>query len=230
MFNFDPTLFDGLTFPEGIDKDIAVNTILMRSGEFELIYPDATFFKMQISMWGRKHFDTFKKWHEALSADYNPLYNYDRHEEYSDHKEYKGQESEQIDNNSSAATNTKGSRDVLVDDESKILSDISEKSVSAFDSNEYSPSEKDTRSSVNTQDTITKDTSETDSSTSGSSLTNTNRGITNKESLKHDAHLYGNIGVTTSMQLIREELDLRRFNLYDQIADLFTDEFCIMIY
>ena len=44
------------------------------------------------------------------------------------------------------------------------------------------------------------------------------------------ARLYGNIGVTTSQQMLQSELDVARWNVYEQIADLFVDEFCIMIY
>ena len=230
MYHFDNTLFDRLTFPEGIEKDLALNTILMKSGEFELLYPDATFFKMQIEFWGKKHYATFEKWMKALEAEYNPIYNYDRHEEYSDHHTSTTANHEEINNESNAATNTTGNRSVNVDDESKILSDIAEKSVSAYDSSGYVPSEKDTRSSINTQDTNTTDQSETESSTNGTSNTTTTGGTDLDENVQHDAHLYGNIGVTTTMQMIREELELRRFNIYEQIADIFVDEFCIQIY
>lgn len=46
----------------------------------------------------------------------------------------------------------------------------------------------------------------------------------------HEGHLYGNIGVTSSQELLEAELSVARFNLYDQIADLFIKEFCICVY
>lgn len=46
----------------------------------------------------------------------------------------------------------------------------------------------------------------------------------------HRAHLYGNIGVTTSQQMLRDELDIATWNLYEHISDLFIEEFCILIY
>lgn len=46
----------------------------------------------------------------------------------------------------------------------------------------------------------------------------------------HEGTISGNIGVTTSQQMAQSELDLRRFNLYIEISNLFADEFCIMVY
>ena len=40
LYNYDSTLFDGLTLPTSIDKNIAVFEILNRSAEFEIIYPE----------------------------------------------------------------------------------------------------------------------------------------------------------------------------------------------
>ena len=37
LYNYDNTLFDNLTFPAGIDKDLAINQILMSCGEFEAL-------------------------------------------------------------------------------------------------------------------------------------------------------------------------------------------------
>lgn len=40
----------------------------------------------------------------------------------------------------------------------------------------------------------------------------------------------GNIGVTSSQQLIREERDIAQFNVYDYITDSFKRRFCLLIY
>lgn len=48
----------------------------------------------------------------------------------------------------------------------------------------------------------------------------------------HDGHIYGNIGVTTSMTMLREEVDGRQ--AYDDMAGIISDSFkanfCIQIY
>lgn len=51
------------------------------------------------------------------------------------------------------------------------------------------------------------------------------------ETSKHDGHLYGNIGVTTSQQMLNAELDLRsNVNIYDVVAEMFYREFCVYVY
>lgn len=41
---------------------------------------------------------------------------------------------------------------------------------------------------------------------------------------------YGNIGVTTSQQMLQSELDLQRWNLYSNMIDIFKEELLIAIY
>lgn len=46
----------------------------------------------------------------------------------------------------------------------------------------------------------------------------------------HSAHLYGNIGVTTSAAMLREFYDIAQWNLYEHIADVFSSELLISVY
>lgn len=47
----------------------------------------------------------------------------------------------------------------------------------------------------------------------------------------HEGHLYGNIGVTTSAQMIEGEMDVRqRYNVMEAIVNSFKDALCIQIY
>ena len=46
----------------------------------------------------------------------------------------------------------------------------------------------------------------------------------------HSGRTHGNIGVVSSQQMLTQELDVARFNLYDEAADLFLSEFCIYVY
>lgn len=55
-------------------------------------------------------------------------------------------------------------------------------------------------------------------------------GTTDRQ-LDHNAHLYGNIGVTTSMQMLTEEIEGReKFNIYSLITESFLNEFCVRVY
>jgi len=87
---------------------------------------------------------------------------------------------------------------------------VNTQTVSAYDSDAYEPDQK------NNIDTDTAD--------SGSSENTENKTI------KHKAHLYGNIGVTTSQQMLEAELEIDKWNIYEKIADMFTVDFTLPIY
>lgn len=218
LYNYYPSLFDELTLPAGIDRDLAIDSILERSGEFEVLYSNPEFYKFLIGVWSKKHTWTFERLVQLYATEYNPLDNYDRHEEYEDERANKSTSAEtqtQKEKNTQIArgnTNTTGSRD-------------DERKVSAFDSSTYEPNNKDIESSSTNSNTA--------GVTNGEGTTNTS-GVTNtsgEETLKHNAHLWGNIGVTSAMELFEAQSELlNKFNMYDEIANLFVDEFCILVY
>lgn len=208
MYNYDPTLFDNMILPDGIDRDIAIDTMLEKSGEFEVLYPNFNFLKMKIGTWFQRHYRTFDKWLTALNIVYNPLENYDRMEDYSDIRK------STTDGTASGTSNSSGSTTPAT----QTVTD--EKQVSAYDSATYQPAEKNTSSNV-------VNTAGSDTSTSSSS--STSKDVLDEE-VTHTARLHGNIGVTTSQQMLQSELDIARFNIYENIADLFIEDFCLMIY
>lgn len=249
LYNYDQTLFNGLTFPAGIDKDIAVNEILMKANEFCVLYTDPDFMKIQIGIWGQKHYRTFDKWVKALAEEFNPLHNYDRHEEIEDHSGKK--------TNSKTTANYTDSRDVDMVAErtpdlretvsetstqtnSQMFPGSDETKVSAYDSSSYEPKEKTEHDmgTVQTDGNVSNTTTTTgsdmtvnrgsDDLTRNGTLADTSGGETYNGS--HKAHIYGNIGVTTSTALLEDFLRVERWNIYEQIADIFVDEFCIQIY
>ena len=65
-----------------------------------------------------------------------------------------------------------------------------------------------------------------------SQLSSTNN-VTNisKNTRSHQLHAYGNIGVTTSQQMLESELEIRpKLNIYEIIANFFFTEFVIYTY
>lgn len=237
LYNFDNTLFDGVVFPAGIDKQMAINEILVRSGEFEVLYTELPFFKAMVNHWASKHYRTFEKWVEGLAAKFDPLYNYDRYEEYEDEKkgtQKSGKDSTQtVANSSNAITGTQGSRSGT-NGETVTNDGTTENTVSAFDSSSYEPKDKQEQDSTQASSSISSEASGVNSASVGTSNTQTTDKETgtgeSSETIKHTAHLYGNIGVTTSAQMLKEFLDVERFNIYENIADIFIDEFCIAVY
>lgn len=246
MYNYDNSVFSDLTFPAGIDKDLAINEILMQCGEFEILYPDLDFLKYQITKWGSKHYLTFEKWLKALAEEFNPIHNYDRYESYTDThsgsgKQVDSEKRNDVENRSSnhSEDKTSDSTGASFTDTHSTTDDDTKRNVSAYDSSTYQPKEQeklDGKTSGNGSGTsmshIKDGLSGADSESSVSSG-NADRQSehTNNDVNKHEAHLYGNIGVTTSVAMLKEFTGFYKdFNLYEQIAALFVDEFCIRIY
>lgn len=197
MLQNEDDLFQFLTLPTGMNKDDLVDTILLRGGEFEVLYADPEAMQVMIKVWAMKMNHTFSRWVKALSVDYDPLENYDRREEWRDDKLNSGQIKG---NNISSSEGNSTARN--------------ENKKSAFDSSDYSPYMLD--ESGNTSHAADVSQSETNSN-----------GL---ESGTHTGRTHGNIGVTTSQQMLQAELDVARFNLYEEAANLFLMEFCIYTY
>lgn len=197
LYNNDNTLFDSLTLPAGIDKSLLVNNILLRSGDFEVLYADPDFLKPAISLWGQKWSRTFEKWQKALTVEYDPLYNYDRREEWVTSED--------------EATATAGkSRDVGSTDAHSTSND----NVSAYNNNSLVPDKENILSSG--------------SNTVGNTeMENTSDRDRNEV---RTGRAYGNIGVTTSQQMLQSELDIASWNLYEHITDIFLSEFIIPVF
>lgn len=309
MRSVNDDLFKNLHTPTGIDKNILVNNILLKGGEFEVLYAEPYFYQNMIGVWSDKWQRTMEKWINALSIDYNPLENYDRMEDWTD-------DASRVANEQKAETATNASNSVninntnnnvesseehkninsnihsdsTVNDESAsnieatnktenaIASDSSTSTGSgtttnersSFDSSTYSPHDKSTSSTsgTNASTAITNATGDTttlnSSDTSGSSTTsgvinessdgnssntsegnqtnisqanasgdesrNTDVNAIDNSSSTHSGRMHGNIGVTTSQQMLEAELEISRFNLYDEIADLFLSELVIYLY
>ena len=139
LYNYDNGLFDNLTVPIGIDKDIFINSLLLKSGEFELLYPDLNFMKSMIGVWSAKWSNTFEKWFTGTNASWNPIENYDRYEE---------------------STETHANINKATGSDTVNSSGSNEGLVSAYDSSAYQPSSKAVtglNSTTSTSNTLNED-------------------------------------------------------------------------
>lgn len=57
-----------------------------------------------------------------------------------------------------------------------------------------------------------------------------NSSSTSESKNVHSEDRHGNQGMTKSTELVASEIDLRRWNVYNEIADCFAKEFCIPVY
>lgn len=207
------SLFKDISLPSGIDKEVFIYTILTKANEMEVLYSDPFYLKDSITLWGRKWYRTFDKWVKALDIKYDPLYNFDRYEEYTDDHEGSGAESRNGSGSNTSKTEAEGSSG----DDTTTTGETS-----AYNSSDYQPTDKST--------TETDVTTESSSETTGSYNDKSDLNKEDKYKNVHSGHLYGNIGVTTSQQMLESELNIAEWNLYEHIADIFLKEFIILVY
>lgn len=75
---------------------------------------------------------------------------------------------------------------------------------------------------------LNKNENKSNNSTSSASVTNAE--TENAESAIHTGNIHGNIGVTTSQQMLSAEWEVAKLNVYESAADLFLTELCIYTY
>lgn len=235
--NPEQSVFDQMQLPEGIDKDTLIGAIILRCQEFELLYSDPDFLITAVKVWSLKNYRTFDKWVKALDISYDPLYNYDRTEEYTD--THSGNY-DRSGNSNSTVNNTESSGNTRTDNltQTNNLTDTHDVTLThsekAFNDSGFVGTTQD----VTDQDdrhtgTVTNTGTVSDQTTASGNTTANTYGTdtgTDEYTNIHKARLFGNIGVTTSQQMLQSELDIATWNLYEHIADLFCNEFCIMVY
>ena len=222
LYNYDNALFDKLSLPEGIIKEDFINSFLLKYGECPVIYPQWEFMQFALGVWGKKWYHSIERIIYAFKTDYNPLHNFDRHEEYTD--------TEDIDRANTAHAEGTAETDSESSENSSNTADNTtdtENTVSAYNANTYQPDNK----SVTTEDREETGTrSATGNVTESNSLHQTGTDNTDRE-LQHTGHLYGNIGVTESTTMLMHEKELREnYSIIDIVCDMLYREICIYVY
>lgn len=213
MYQWDNSLFDDMTFPESFTqeaKTVFVNNLLMECAELEVLYSDWNFLKFAIKNWSEKEVISWNRYYAAMAAQYNPIQNYDRTElttdTHSGNVTHSGTDSVQgSGNDSDVATGT----------------DTDTTSRTGYDSNTYQAAEK---LEMGKNTTITHNHGIKDTTTYGHIITDTT-GIT------RSSHISGNIGVTTSQQMLESELELiPKLNVINTMIESFKNRFCLLVY
>ena len=142
--------------------------------------------------------DNFIRKVNALNIDYKPLENYD------------STETEEITNNLTQNTNSTANSSTKTNN-STTSSEENVSKISPYDSENFNNNTSDTGTISGSGETTTTDENSND-------LTNTENGKTSRTMTRH-----GNIGVTTSQQMLESELNLRKFNIIDDYLKLISD-------
>ena len=286
VLDYDNTVFDNMHLPTGISLDEVVDDIIFKYGDAPLFCPDPAVLKYYIERWSNHRLPLWERFIAAVSAQYDPIENYNRYElsETSLKYGHKITTDDDMTHGHKITTNddlTHGHKITTDDDlthgesietnddlthgESIETNDdlthglTVENKIAADNSATYQPDNEGINSGTDERDTteehsgtderdITeehsgtderdieethsgKDERDIDETHSGKDQRDISESHSGKDITGIDSHIHGNIGVTTSQQMLNQELDIiHRLDVINYIADDWHSEFNLLIY
>ena len=207
----DPTLFNGLVLPTGLTASVLTNIIEDNSGRLCTYIQTGSRLKAEITNWSTYRSPDWARALEAMTEQYNPIYNYFREElgseESSHHKGTKTSTNEDVSETPATITNTG--------------------SVVAYDAN----TETETGKSV-VSPGATSNQRQALATNNYTIIEDLDATHFDKDTLEFVNRItQGNIGTTQTVDMILNELRLRfEHSIYERIAAEFEDKFCIQVY
>lgn len=210
LWTWDNTIFDNMVLPSGVDPQEVRDNILYSLADLEVLYPSAPFMKTMIELWSKKELPVWERVYKATLAEYDPIENYNRIEDWTDNRDSVIKNTE----NTNGTSNESGVN-------SRTDNSTDEHYVAGYNDPDLVKSGKDTR---------TAQTLESPNLTT--TVNNKNRFDGNgNEKATHSGRVHGNIGVTTSQQMLESELEIApKLNIVEYIVTSFKMRFCILVY
>lgn len=212
LYQYDSRIFDKLDLPVGYDRDSVIQQILLDNADLGLVYPDADVMRAAIALWSKTNRWKWEKRLKITQLEYNPIHNTDR--EFT--RTEQGTDVEDGTN-----TDNRNSTDTQTQTASANGSSDTTNWVNGFNGGQ-TDSTGDNASSQSRGETSTN--TKVDSTANGTHKIDNNHDWTITE------HTQGNIGVTSTQKMMREEWTIADLNIYQAISDEFRQRFCIMVY
>lgn len=89
LYDYDPSLFDGMAWPDGVTAGDVLPELTVELAELEVVYPSANTMKTAIAAWSKSRVAAWNRIVAALAAEYDPIENYDRYEDWNDKSDSK---------------------------------------------------------------------------------------------------------------------------------------------
>ena len=205
LYNYDNSIFNDLEVPEGMDKDNTIDNILLECAELSLVYTEPVFMRRAIKQWSDKEQKIWEKLWATENLEYNPIWNVDG--TVTEFETIERDKTNDIDRTTSTGEMTS-------DDVEQTTTD----SVTGYNSTAW---QDHTKSVIDSDRDISRSVSGSDN-VDESESEDSERSLVTKRT--------GNIGVTTTQQMIREEREVAQFNTIDYITQSFKKRFCVMVY
>ena len=244
IYNQDNTVLDGLKVPKKTElpEDIEYidpipelsdstlkNQLLFSLGELCPLYTDPDILKQMIKIFNDVYHSNFLTLWQTTLYKFNPIWNKDG--TYTETRGLtSGKTNSEQSSGSSSENLTTGMTKTGSVTESRSYQDTVLHNVTGFDTNSLSPAYNDETNGVDGETTASN---ETDSGT-GSKTGSTSGSLSGTENLTESEtwtkRETGNIGVTTTQQMIREQREIVTFNMYTYIIELFKKELMVQVY
>lgn len=213
MYHWDDSLFSEMVYPSQFtndEKQTVVQNILAECAELEILFPDWGILKSMIGLWSKLELPVWQRIYTAALTEYNPIENYNR------------TEIETVETDRSETHSGTDSRAIISSgSETNTGTDTSQNSMTGYDSNTLY---------LHDKNELTHGHGVTTSGTGSDTMTHGEK-IVNDDSITRENHTTGNIGVTTSQQMLEQEIEVAaKLNVMKIITESFKERFCILVY
>jgi len=234
LYNVDETLFDDLKLPEDFDseanRETLINQILMRSKDFEALYPDAVFMKDQIKYWSGGCLFIWNRVYNLTKLEYNPIENYDRMEESSETGQNATERTGEA-VSARAGSNSQDQSERRAESSSEAGSESNETKKAGYNTTTLETQSGQDGSSSAQRAATAENTTTGTGTTTETATGRTNENENSNHNVLRTSRIHGNIGVTTPAQMLQGDLEIYpELNLIHRIVEDFVMAFCILVY
>ena len=250
FYHWDNSLFENFVLPAGMNYSLVVDTILLQTSDFPLIITDFNTLKYAIEIWSERRVFIWAKLLATREFEYNPIENYDRTETSTNTLNRRGYGTVKGDGGINETTNVKIKNGEITHEirgsynDQNSGNDVNTEGVSAFNDIGFSDHEqstlthglKTTRTYTNYAEVESYGLPD-DISNPTESETIRNKNLSGERTDNYfddtttiNSRIHGNIGVTTTQQMIQQERDIVQFDVINYIVEDYKKEFCILVY
>lgn len=207
LLTFDPTLFDTMPLPDGLDRETVVGTIVYECAPFEVLIPQPELFKRLLELFAQRRLPVWQKLYDSTVQRYDMLSDTETTRQYSG-----------SDTDTRTPDLTRTRKPDLTTEGQNGGSDTVEQQVAAFNSADYANREKQT-TTLGTNNIFHSSGTDTETET-GTEKTVRERGTAE--------HVTGRN--RPAAELLKAEREAALFDVVHFIAVDVKCNFCIMVY
>lgn len=229
LYNYNPDVLDGLVIPGALDRGLLIENLLLETAEQEILYPSYGFMKAAIESWSKRKLHVWEELYKTTQYEYNPIWNKDGKITETITRDLAG--SENVNDDNTMTNDLKQTVDSKVENDLHSTNDATRtNNVYGYNSSSSDPKDKE----VIAEGGSNTGTVEEENTIKNTGTVTDNRDIkretTDTGTITTERTEAGNIGITTTQQMIKEQREVVELNLYDVIINDFKDRFCLLVY